>query len=866
MLKVNESLLKIEGVKTKMKKITVLVAMLLICFTVRPAAAAKLSPTLSAQLNGLANSASVGMVIVAFNTANGLNDSHLNALRSIGINRGYTLQHLGMVAFTATAGQVRALSGLASVRSIWSNDRLQYFDNQARMLAGVDRVRTDAALTRLNGGLPVSGSGDFSVVVNDSGIDATHNDLKYGTKVIQNVQLVTDTETDNVSSAQPGETKGFTPLLAVENVPNTDLNIGHGTHCAGIIGGTGERSGGLYQGVAPGVKIIGTGSGAVLLVLNALGGFEWSLANQFNYNIRVISNSYGSNGPFDPDNPLNIATKDAYDRNIVVVFSAGNSGPGKDSHNPYGKAPWVISVAAGTKEGGLALFSSRGLPRDERLTDDNPLNDSDAPTITAPGTGRALASNAGKFTTDIISTRSTLNVFANGEDRDTEIAPAFLPFYTQISGTSMACPYIVGVVSLMLDADPTLTPDEIKQILTETATRMPGYDNYQVGAGFVNVYAAVDKVFNRSKHYGATLSPQFNERIDSSATFTKFPIEYSPTVNGKGSANSQTFDVPAGVDLLDVFAKYDNIQQDGNGNLLLLALYAPDGKEYDSNYSLPVLDAGTRQMIVKYPVPGTWTVEMIGYPGFAGTTLRNAALPTHVDVTVKRVQLALAPVVDIAGVSAEADITDLLKFRRMDTFADATFRPNDAVTREDFARTLAINTPLRQSLGSTQKFGDVAGSLSSIAEAVTAKGSTLRDWNFAPGGVVSVSGALFNPAGQVNRLDAAVAFVRALGLDSQAQALKNTVVTSGGTALSDNVQIPADMRGYVQIALDKGLFEAFPAEVKQIAPGQFQALPGPRFEPGTALTRGSLASKLQKFITLFTAANDREVGEEATMQ
>ena len=102
------------------------------------------------------------------------------------------------------------------------------------------------------------------------------------------------------------------------------------------------------------------------------------------------------------------------------------------------------------------------------------MNDTDAPTITAPGTGRALASNAGKFTTDIISTRSTLNLFANGEDRDTEIAPAFLPFYTQISGTSMACPYIVGVISLMLDADPRLTPDEIKQILTETATRMPG--------------------------------------------------------------------------------------------------------------------------------------------------------------------------------------------------------------------------------------------------------------------------------------------------------------------------------------------------------------------------------------------------------
>ena len=102
------------------------------------------------------------------------------------------------------------------------------------MLTGVDRLRTDNAFTLANGGLPVSGQGNFSVVVNDSGIDATHNDLKLGSKVIQNVQVLTDTET----------LTGFTPLLTVENLPNTDSHVGHGTHCAGIIGGTGQMSGG----------------------------------------------------------------------------------------------------------------------------------------------------------------------------------------------------------------------------------------------------------------------------------------------------------------------------------------------------------------------------------------------------------------------------------------------------------------------------------------------------------------------------------------------------------------------------------------------------------------------------------------------
>src|SRR5207248_10354179 len=90
---------------------------------------------------------------------------------------------------------------------------------------------------------------------------------------------------------------------------------------------------------------------------------------------------------------------------------------------------------------------------------------------------------------------------ANGLDADTEIPVGLIPFYTQISGTSMATPFVAGVVALMLDADPTLNPDEIKQILTQTATTMPGYKDYEVGAGYVNAYAAADKVYNRAKTY-----------------------------------------------------------------------------------------------------------------------------------------------------------------------------------------------------------------------------------------------------------------------------------------------------------------------------------------------------------------------------
>jgi serine protease AprX len=829
--------------------------------TLANVSAATLGPSLKSKLSGLAADAKVGTVIIAFNTKNGLQPSHLNVLRSLGITSGITLNRLGMVAAVATAGQVRALAARPEVRSVWANDQLHYLDKEARTLTGVERAKTDRSFTLANGGLPVSGKGDFSVVINDSGIDATHPDLQLGKNVIQNVMVATDTET----------LSGFTALQTVENVPDTDLNVGHGTHCAGIVGGTGQQSGGLYAGVAPGARLIGTGSGAVLFVLNALGGFEWSLANQSLYGIRVISNSYGGNGPFNPDDPVAIASKTAYDNNISVIFAAGNSGPGKDTMNPYAKAPWVVGVAAGTKEGGLASFSSRGVTKDERLANNDPLDDNNAPTITAPGTGREFASNASKFSAAIVSTRSKSNIFANGLTDDAELAPAYLPYYTQISGTSMATPYIAGVVALLLDADITLTPDEIKGILTDTASRMPGYDESQVGAGYVNVYAAVDKVFNRSKPYGRNFAHSFNAKYTVSGPAPEQAhIDYSPagTPCAAGSnatctsPNAHAFDVAAGMSVLDIFATFDTALEDGEGNTIGLIVTDPQGNRYSSGIALPVLDAPSREVVVKNPSAGRWLLEVRGVRGLAAAPeaslpTSGAAAPGPVEITIQQQQFNLEPIADIQNHPAQAQIETVLKNRQMDTFADGTFRPDANVTRRDFAEMLYMNTPLRQFLGATQKYTDVTPEFSALAEAVTANGSTLRDWNFTPAGMVSAYGSTFNPDAGVTRLDSAVALVRALGLDAEAKAKAGSVVTAqynGQTiALADNSEIPSAMRGYVQIALDKGLLQAY-FSLEQGA-FDFQPVLKARVKANDATTRAFMAYALDNFRQHFTTGN-----------
>jgi len=807
---------------------------------------ATLGPSLASKLSGLADSASAGTVIVAFNTSNGLNATHMAVLSAAGLSKGFTLQHLGMVAVPATAGQVRALASNSAVRSIWANDQLDYLNNETRVLTGVDRARTDPNFIRMNGGFPVSGKGNFAVELNDSGIDGTHSDVHYPEHVIQNVQQVTDTST----------LTGFTPLLFVEGVPNTDTNSGHGSHCSGIIGGNGAASGGLYAGVAPGANLIGVGSGATLLVLDALGGFEYALANQFRYNIRIISNSWGNNGPFDPNDPVNIASKAAHDLNIIVVFAAGNSGPGKNTMSPYATPPWVIGVAAGTKEGGLASFSSRGLPGGV------------APSITAPGTGREFASDASKFTSDVVSVRAKTNLVANGETADAELPTAFIPFYTEISGTSMATPFVAGSAALLLSVDPTLSADDVKSILMQTATQMPGFSRFEVGAGYINVYAAIDKVFNRTKSYGGYDGPVDAQHYNASFTATgpapsSFHVDYNPAaLPGPGSTNSVAFVVQPNMSVLDVLANIGDLANSGNGNTVGLLLTDPNGNRYGSGIMIPVLDAPTREVVVNNPVAGNWLLEVRGIRGLTALPevslpTSGAALPGPVDGTITQQQFILAPVADIQGDPSQNEINFVLTNRMMDTLSDGLFHPSSFVTRSDFAQALVMNTALRQSLAATPIFTDVTGAQEAIAEAVTANGSTLRDYDFGPAVMMSASGSTFNPSGLITRLDAAVAFVRALGQDAAAQALAGTDVTvnyNGQTLiLTDESQIPAALRGYVQIAINRQILQAYFTLTQ--GPNDFQPTVTAQFQPAGNVTRSLLAYSIDHYRRDFAAGN-----------
>ncbi|MEO5647474.1 MAG: S8 family serine peptidase, partial [Chitinophagaceae bacterium] len=224
-----------------------------------------------------------------------------------------------------SGAEIEWLTQLPGAYGIWPNSKLSGELHQALITSRVTDVRNDAALIALNGGLPITGRG-VGVLVNDSGFDGDSTDLQASENATSPPRrIVQNTRGQGVSwlEDQGNDNAG---------VYDTDQGGGHGSHVMGIVGGDGRKSGGKFAGVAPGCYLIGYGSGAGLLILDAEGGFEYAARHAKDYNIRVITNSYGNTDDttftsFDPSNPTAIASKALVDRGIIVVFSAGNSGP-----------------------------------------------------------------------------------------------------------------------------------------------------------------------------------------------------------------------------------------------------------------------------------------------------------------------------------------------------------------------------------------------------------------------------------------------------------------------------------------------------------------------------------------------------------
>jgi subtilisin family serine protease len=331
----------------------------------------------------------------------------------------------------------------AGVEKIWLNGK-----RTISLDASVPQI---GAPTAWKAGLDGKG---ITVAVLDTGIDATHPDLK-----------------GQIVGAQ-----NFT------EDPDADDTVGHGTHVASTIAGTGTASAGRFRGVAPGAKLL---NGKVCMLegcdeLWILAGMEWA-AQQ---GAQVVNMSLGGRDTPDVD-PLEKSVQDLTAKyGTLFVIAAGNSGPNASTVGSPASADTALAVGAVDRKDKLADFSSRG----PRVGDD-----AVKPEITAPGV-------------DIVAAKAAKDVIGD---------PATVKGYTTLSGTSMATPHVAGAAAILTQQHPDWSPAQRKTALMGSAKRTKGAGVFDQGAGRVDLTRAIKQtvvVESGSVSFGRALWPHTDDK------------------------------------------------------------------------------------------------------------------------------------------------------------------------------------------------------------------------------------------------------------------------------------------------------------------------------------------------------------------
>ncbi|MEU9450544.1 S8 family serine peptidase [Streptomyces sp. NPDC048277] len=268
------------------------------------------------------------------------------------------------------------------------------------------------------------------VAVLDSGIDATHPDVK-----------------NSIAAAKDFSGSG-----------TTDDTMGHGTHVASTIVGSGAKSDGRYKGVAPGArlligKVFDRGGTQESFLISAM---QWATGQ----GAKVVNMSLGGADTPGTD-PLEKAVNDlSASTGALFVIAAGNSGPDASTVNSPGAAAAALTVAAVDGDDRLTSFSSRGPTADGDLK----------PDIAAPGWNIIAAKAAHGTEGDAVSTAG----------------------YVRMSGTSMATPHVAGAAAILAQEHPTWTGQRIKAALMDSAVALKDASTpYDAGAGRVDVADAI---------------------------------------------------------------------------------------------------------------------------------------------------------------------------------------------------------------------------------------------------------------------------------------------------------------------------------------------------------------------------------------
>ena len=334
--------------------------------------------------------------------------------RTVDYEHQFILHGIDALAGRVPVTELLTLRDTPGVVMIELDGILTVANNDARIGHGVDVTFAETGY---------DGAGT-TVAIIDTGLDGNHTSL--------------DDQDDDPDTYDP-KILGF--YDAVNSPDDTSGNIfpfddqGHGSHCGGTTAGTGaptyEHPGMAPQAHLVGVKVLGAdGSGSFAGVM---AGMQWTIDTMHQYNTRIASMSLGGPGAIEwtssEEDSVNRQANEMVRAGIALYIAAGNNGVSAQIGTP-GSAEDVITVGALDKDTSIAVYSSQGPTEEGRVK----------PNIAYMGS-------------------SIMSVEYNSGDQ-----------YSAKSGTSMATPGAAGVGALMLQANPNLSPFDIRNIMQETAT------------------------------------------------------------------------------------------------------------------------------------------------------------------------------------------------------------------------------------------------------------------------------------------------------------------------------------------------------------------------------------------------------------
>jgi serine protease AprX len=452
-----------------LKRFVLLAALLLLSTSfLTPSAAAldsKLSSTLEETLGTLLPDAQVPVIVQTYGRPSTLLRTLVTTLGGI-VGPSYTSIDAFPARLSVTGILTLALD--SSVRRVSQDWTVLSLADSAAPYSGAVNAWRDFG---------VSGRG-IGVAIIDSGLASNPDVVSTTTRRVTRVSTVSSGLLSSLLSGPPPVDDGF----------------GHGTHVAGIIGGSGASSTGTrdlntFKGVAYGADLISVralgsdGSGRTSDIVRAV---DWVITNRSTYKIRVLNMSLGH--PVDESylvDPLCQALEAAWRAGIVVVVSAGNFGEyGYSTILSPGNDPYVITVGAAADwntlsymDDAVASFSSMGPTSIDGFV---------KPDMIASGIQVVSTRSAGSWIdTHYPTTRIPYSFFMKQGSSDP--SP-----YAAYSGTSMAAPVVAGAAALMLSKDPTLNPDTIKARLMAAAHQIPE-EAVRMGAGLLDVDGAMSR-------------------------------------------------------------------------------------------------------------------------------------------------------------------------------------------------------------------------------------------------------------------------------------------------------------------------------------------------------------------------------------